>query len=135
MLQCQNGCWYQNGHLFAVGHGFKSSANGHLGFTKAHVATHQAIHRNAFLHVAFYGSRCFFLVGCIFVNKRSFELGLQVRVGRKCITFFGPAFGVQGNQLLGNVFHFCLGAVFYFLPGARSQFVDVGLGSVFSFVL
>ena len=67
MLKSQYRGGYQNGHLFAVGYGFKGSAHGNFGFAKPYVATNKAVHGFVAFHVAFYQNGGFGLVGGIFV--------------------------------------------------------------------
>jgi hypothetical protein len=74
----------QKGHLLAAGHGHKRGAQGHLGFAKAHVAAHQAVHgagRNHVLNDAVDGG---LLVGGFFkaeVVGKGFVVGRAVAEG------------------------------------------------------
>ena len=72
MLVGKNGCGYQNGYLFAIIHRLKCRADGHFGFAKAHIATHQTIHWSIAFHVVFDVLGGFELIGCVFVDERTF---------------------------------------------------------------
>ena len=81
VLECQYGGGYQNSNLLAIGYRFESGTYGHLGFSKAHIATNQPVHWNRFFHILFQRLRCLHLIGSILVDKRGFQLFLQVGVG------------------------------------------------------
>ncbi len=120
--------------MLAVGNRLKGAADGNLRFSEAHIATNQPVHRHFTLHVLFHrlGSR--HLIGSIFIDKRRFELGLQVRIGRKGKAPFFFTFGIKRDQIFGNILHLFLGALLHLLPGTGSQLVYLGFNSLFAFV-
>src|SRR5690606_41707215 len=62
----------------------------------------------------------FFLIGRIFVNKRGFEFILQVAVRAKRISGLGFSFGIQLNEVAGNIFDLFLRRFLQFIPSVCS---------------
>ena len=135
MLVSQHGGRYQNRYLFIVRHSFKSSTNCHFCFTKPHVSTNQTIHRTVTFHIRFYIRRCFTLVWCIFVNKRCFQFPLQETIHTELKTFFLTTLRIQFYEVTGNILNFGLSTLFKFLPSSRTQFIQTGSLTIFSFIL
>ena len=106
MLHYQDGGGHQYGHLLAVGHRFKSRPDGNFGFTEAHIAADKPVHGMLLFHVVFNRLRGLYLVGRVFVNKTGFQFGLQVAVRLKSVSLHGFSFGIQFNEVAGNVFDF-----------------------------
>ena len=124
MLQGEDRGRNQYGDLFRVGDCLESGPDRDLGLAEADVAADQPIHRRAALHILLDQLRGGLLVGRIFVDERGFQFVLQVTVRRICETFARLAFGVQRDQLAGDVLDRLFRVQLHPLPGARSQLVD-----------
>ena len=130
MLQGKDGGWDQDGGLFPVAGRLKGRPYSHLGFAKPHVTADQSIHGEGFLHVRFDRFGGFALIGGVFVQKRGFQLVLQVIIRGKGMPLGGFSPGVQLDQVFGDVLDLGLGFGFEFIPGIGSQFMNFGWGSV-----
>ncbi|MBA7592790.1 hypothetical protein ES708_34984 [subsurface metagenome] len=81
MLQRKNGSWDEDSNLLAVSHCFKSSTDSNFCLTKSHITAYQPVHGYSMFHTIL-GSRCrFFLIRGILIDKRCFQLLLQVGIG------------------------------------------------------
>ena len=107
MLKSKNSSRHQYSSLFSIHAGFKSCPDSYFCFTKAHVTTDQPVHWRRRFHILFYICRCLTLVGCIFINKRSFQFCLHVIIRRMLKPLLGFSFGVQLNQVKGNFLNLC----------------------------
>ena len=89
----------QHGHLFAGGDGLEDGPNSHLGFTKAHVATYQSIHRFGFLHVALYIGDRLELIRGWFIGERLFQFVLPGAIWREAKSLHLMAFRIELHQV------------------------------------
>ena len=83
VLHGQNGGRYEDGYLLSVGRGFEGSTDGHLGFSKAHIATHEAVHWGGALHVFFDGMDGCSLIWRLLKHEAGLEFVEHVIVRRK----------------------------------------------------
>ena len=87
VLECQNGGGNQYGHLLVVASCFECRPYGDFGFSEAHIAADEPVHWSVAFHVGFYFGRRFQLVGCVFVDKRGFELVLPSSCSWSSLSF------------------------------------------------
>ena len=132
MLESQDGGWDQDSGLLAIAGRLEGRPNSDLGFAKPHIAADQSVHGVSLLHIRFDGFGGFALIGGVFVQKRRFQLVLQVIIRGKCMAPGSFSTSVQFNQILGDVLDLGLGFGFEFIPRIGSQFVNFGRGSVFA---
>ena len=81
MLHRQQAGRHHNGYLLAIGYGLEGSPHGNFCFAKTHITTNQPIHGVRLFHIKFYIVGNLGLVGCVFIQKRRLQLGLQIAVG------------------------------------------------------
>ena len=105
MLLHQQGCRGNHGDLFAILHRFEGCPNGDLGFSKAHIACHQTVHRNGSLHIRFHLVDGGELVGCFHKRKRLLQLPLPRSIGREAIPRCGHSSRIELHQIHGNLAH------------------------------
>ena len=134
MLHCKYRSGHKYSHLLAVGYSFERCTNGNFGFTKSNIATYKPVHRHIGFHILFDIGGSFHLIGCIFIQKRSLQLLLQITVGRKFKSFFGFSLGIELNQVAGYVLDFGFCAFFQPFPGTGAELVDTGCLAFFAFV-
>ena len=135
MLIGQHGGGYQDGNLLVVGYSLEGRTDSHLGLSEAYIATNQPIHRTIALHILLHLVGGFHLVGRIFVDKAGLQLMLHEAVWAECESFLLPAFGVEEDQVAGDVFHLCLGALLHLLPSTCAQTAQLRrLATLFPFV-
>jgi len=124
MLLGQQSGGGQEGHLLATRHGHKGSAQGHLGFAKAHIATHQAVHGAWADHVLHDGVDGGALVGGFFKAKVVGKGFVVLRRVAEGVALACGAAGVDVQQLGGGIAHLFGSAAFGFVPLCRAEFVQ-----------
>ena len=124
VLESQNGAGNEDCHLFAVAHRFEGGADGHLSFAEAHVAANQTVHGCVRLHIAFDVDGGFQLVGSVLVHEAGFKLVLQVAVGTEGEATCSLAFGIEFDEILGDVLNLPFGFLFQHLPRVAAQSVE-----------
>ena len=124
MLKSQNGGRDKDSDLLAVADGFESCTYSHLSLTEADIAAHQTVHRSTRLHVVFDIDGGFELVRSVLVHEAGFQLVLQVAVGAESESASGFAFGVESNEVFGDVLDLLLGFLFEHLPSVAAQAVE-----------
>ena len=92
--------------MLVVRNGFESGTNGYLRFPEAYISANQSVHRTVVLHIGFDIGCCFHLVRGIFVDKAGFQFVLHETVWAVSETFFLFSFGVEENQIAGDIFYF-----------------------------
>ena len=125
VLQGEDGCRHQHGHLFIVGHRLEGGPDGDFGFAEAHVAADEAVHRVGLFHVALHGSGCGFLAWGVFVHEGGLEFVLHIGVARECEALGGLALGVQLDEVFGYVLDLAFGATLEVFPCLAAEFVDL----------
>ena len=66
----------KHGNLLTVGSGLERCADGYFRLAKAYIAADQAVHGEAFFHIALDRTGGLFLIRCVLIHERGFELGL-----------------------------------------------------------
>ena len=130
VLLSEQGGRHQNRHLLAAVHGNKRRTHGHFGFTKAHIAADQTIHRLAAEHVGFNRFDGGLLVGGFFKGKAGAEGGVVGQRVAKRIALTGGAAGVDVEQFSGHITHLFGGFAFGLLPDFRAEAVQGRQGVV-----
>ena len=125
VLQCEDCCGHQHGHLLAVAGRLEGRPYGHLGLAEAHIATHKPIHRLTRLHIGLNELYGLLLIGRLLIHKRALQLVLQIVVGRETETTTRLALGIEAYQLASNILDGLFGGLFHPLPSARAEFVDL----------
>ena len=130
---------YRGGHehrdLLAIACGPEGGPNGNLCFAESHVAAHKPIHRGRLLHVGANGGGGFVLVGRVFVHEARFQRMLQIPVFGVGVTRRRLPFGVQLQQVVGNLLDSALGFLLRLRPGVGAELVDFRLGAFLAAVL
>ena len=121
VLISQDGGWHEHGHLLTISSGLEGCTHGHLGLTKAHIATNQAVHRLSHLHISLHILCGFQLIGRILVKETGLELMLQVAVVTEGETFLTTALGVEFDQIASDILDMLLGALLQALPLTSAQ--------------
>ena len=124
MLQGEDGRGNQYRHLFSVRCSLERSPDGDFRLSETHVAANEAVHGAVVFHVMLHRLGGRFLVRRIFVHKGRFQFFLEIAVRREGKALGSLAFGIQLDQVLGNVLDLGLCAGFQGLPGLGTQFVD-----------
>ena len=127
VLQRQDGGGHQHGHLLAVAGGLEGGADGDLGLAEAHVAADQPVHGRAAFQVLLHVQRGLLLVGGVLVDEAGLQLVLQVVVRREGVAGLGLAFGVELDQVEGELLDLLLGALLQVLPRRGAQLAHLGL--------
>ena len=135
MLERQDGGGHQYGRLFAVATAFEGCPYGDLRFSKTHVTAYQPVHRRWRFHILLYISGGLALIGRIFINKGSFQLGLHVIIRRMLKTLLGFSLGIQRNEIKGNFLNLRFGLFFQLVPGITTQFIYLGYASFLAGIL
>ena len=120
VLEGQYGVGHKDGHLLGVAAGFEGGADGHFGLAEAHVAADEAVHGGGVLHVVLDVLGGFELVGGVLVEEGGLELLLQVAVGAVGIAARGFAFGIERDEVFGDVFDLLFGFLLEHLPGVAA---------------
>ena len=102
----RGGC--QQHHLFAIHHADKRGPQCHFGFSKTHIAAHQAVHGAGRSHVCNHSANGSGLV-CGFFKSEFFNKGFIVANAQfEFMAFSQGAAGVQVQQFgCGVAHHFC----------------------------
>ena len=129
MLESQNGGRHHNRGLFSVTNSFKGCTYGDFCFSKTYIAANQPIHGRRLLHIFFNIGRCFTLIGCVFVHKRSLQFCLQITVGRMRIPFLRFTLRIQLDKIESDFLDFGFRFFFESLPYIAAQFIDLGHSS------
>src|SRR5690606_38073627 len=116
MLQGQDGRWYQNSDLFAIRHSLESGAYSHFCLAKTYISTDQPIHRVGAFHISLHVVGRFLLVGCIFIDKRSFQFLLQIGVWMESKTRLCLAFSIELDQVACDVLDLLFGGLLQLIP-------------------
>ena len=87
VLPRQNGGGAEEGALLAVRHALECRAQGDLGFSEAHVAAEQSVHRRGALHIALDLARAGELIGRFLIFKLGFKVALPFVVAREGVAF------------------------------------------------
>ena len=116
MLIGQDGGRHEHSHLFAIGSGLKGCTYSHLGLTKAHITTHQAVHGLGLFHISLHILRSLQLIGGILIEERGLELMLQIGVVAEGKALLATTLGVELDEVAGDVLDMFLGALLEFLP-------------------
>ena len=128
MLLGQHGGGDEHCYLLAILDGFKCGPECHFCFAKAHIATHQAIHGAVRFHVVFDIGNGIDLPAGFGVGEGRFEFALPLIVGGKGVAFAGAPFGVDGQQLVGEVLDRFARFAFGTLPFLGAEAGQGGLG-------
>ena len=126
----QNGGRHQHGHLTTALHRLEGGTNRDLGFSVAHVAHQQTIHRPFALQVALDVERRLALVGRVLKQKRAFQLTLPRPVDFVRRSRADFAFRVQVKQFLGHLQDGHARLVALRLPPIAPQLVQARRGGV-----
>ena len=125
---------HQNCNLLIVRHRLKSCPDSHFRFSKAYIPTDETVHWAVALHIGLHIDSSFALIGCIFINKRRFQLTLQETVGTIRKAFLLTTLRIQLNQIAGNILDFGFCTLFQFLPCPRSQLIKAGSFALLTFI-
>ena len=123
----QHGGGHKHSHLLVVGTRLEGGSHRHFGLAKAHIATHQSVHRPLALHVLLDVLCGLQLVGGVFINERGFQLVLHEALRAEGKSFLLAAFAIKQNQVACNVLYLLLGAFLHALPRAGAQRAYAGL--------
>ena len=105
MLLRQQRGGHEDGHLHAVLHGLKGSADGHLGFAVAHIADDDAVHRHRGFHVLLDGLDSQHLIFGFDEREIILHLRLPRIIRGELVPRRGLALGVELDQLAGDFAH------------------------------
>ncbi len=134
MLQSKYGCRHQYRHLLAITNSFKGSTYGNFRLTESHIATNKPVHRKIGFHIFFNIIGSFQLVGGVFVNKRSFQLGLHIIIGRKSVTLSRFTFGIKFGKVDHQFLHTAFCSLFHFVPCIASDAIQYRRSTVFAHI-
>ena len=125
MLLRQNGCRGEHRHLLAGGHGLEDRPDRHLGFAEADITAHEAVHRLRLLHVPFDIGNRLDLIRCGFVREGILEFVLPGAIHGEGEAGCLVPFGVELDQVEGDLAHGLAGAFFGLVPGGAPHAVEV----------
>ena len=134
VLQGKHRCWHKHRHLFVVGSRLHGRTHGNLRFSEAHVATHQAVHWAAALHVGLDFLRDAQLVGRILIGKSRLQFVLHKTVVAEGKTLLFASTGIELDEVAGNVLDFLFGSLLEFVPGPRSETAQMWRFALLAFV-
>ena len=126
VLFCQQGGGRQDGHLFATRDGHKGGTQSHFGFSKAHIAAHQAIHGAWADHVLNDRMNGGILIGCFLKAKVIGKDFVILRAVSKGVAFARSTPCINVQQLGGRIAHLLGRFAFGFFPLATAQAVQRG---------
>ena len=124
MLLGKDGGRHEEGDLLAIVDRLEGGAHGDFSLAVADIATDEAIHRPVGLHVALDGIDRMQLVLGFLVRERALHLLLPRAVRAVNIPLDQLAFGVELEQVVGDLGDGALGALLDGLPVRRAQAVD-----------
>ena len=101
MLFGQQSGWRQNSHLFATRDSHKRCAQGHFGFAKAYIATHQTVHGARADHVLNDGMNGGILVCGFAKTKVVCKHFVILRAVSERMAFTCSAAGINVQQFCG----------------------------------
>ena len=135
MLVGEDSGRHEYGHLLVVADRLEGCPDGHLGLAEPDIATDQAVHRSLALHVGLYLGCRLLLVGRILIDEAGFQLMLQETVGAVGKALLLSPFGIEQDQVAGDVLDLRLRALLHLFPGAGAQLAQLGwLARVFALV-
>jgi hypothetical protein len=102
-------------------HGLEGGPNGNLGFTKAHIAAHEPVHRPRLFHVRFCVLNRAQLVARFGVRKRSLEFLLPIVVSGEGMTGLRLARSVDAKEFRREVDRGPFGCLPRFLPATGAD--------------
>ena len=121
VLISQYGGRHEHSHLLAIGGSLEGSSHSHLGLTKAHIATHQTVHRLGLLHIGLHILCGLQLIGGILIEERGLKLMLQIGVVAEGKALLATTLGVEFEEVASDVLDMFLGALLEFLPLTCAQ--------------
>ncbi|CCK02190.1 2C-methyl-D-erythritol 2,4-cyclodiphosphate synthase(EC:4.6.1.12) [Cronobacter sakazakii 701] len=124
MLLRQKRGRHQHRHLFIVLDRQERRAHSHFGFTEAHVAAHQTIHRQRLAHVAQHRVNRLRLIGRSLKREPFAEELILLFVMLKGETGFRGALGVDIQQLRRHIAHFFRRFLARFRPRVAAKLVQ-----------
>jgi len=105
VLLSQNSRRHQDGHLFAVHDGLKGRTQGDFCLAVAHVAAQEPVHRTRGLHVLLDLIDGLQLVFRLDEGKTCFKIPLPGMIVLEGVSLGREAFGIQFEQVLGDLDH------------------------------
>ena len=120
VLLGQDGGGDEQGHLFAIHNRLEGGAHRDLGFAIAHIAHNQPIHRAFGFHVLAHGVNGVQLVVGLFIGEAGGQFILPRAIGAVGMAACHFTFGIEMEQVFGNVGNRFAGAVFS--PSANRVF-------------
>ena len=134
MLKSEDSGGNEDGYLFGVAYCLEGGSYGYFGFAEADVATDEAIHWCCGFHVVFDIDSGFELVGSVLVHEAGFEFVLKVAVGTEGESSSGFAFGVELDEVLGDIFDLLFGLLFQYLPCVAAEAVERWGDTFFAYI-
>ena len=112
---------HEHGNLVATFDCFEGRPHGDFGFSKAHIAADEPLHRTVRDHVLFGRFDRRQLIGCLLVGKGGFELLLPNRVGLEGDTGLRLALGLELQKLGRHVLDGGLSRLFLASPSLSAN--------------
>ena len=120
MLEGQNSCRHEHSYLLAVGNCLECSSYRHFRLSETNIATDKSVHRTIVLHIPFNSGYSLFLIRCILIHERRFQLLLHIRISRKGKTLGPFSLCIQLYKILRYILDLGFSAGLEILPCLRA---------------
>ena len=125
MLESQYGGGYQHGHLLIVRYRLECRTDSHLGLSETNVSTNQPVHRTGTFHIRLDLGGSLHLVRRVLIDEAGFQLMLHEAVRRVGETRLLLAFGIEEDQVPGDILHLRLGTFLHLFPCACAELAQL----------
>ena len=112
---------HEHRHLLGVAGCLECRSYGHFGLAEAHVAADEPVHGMCALHVGLDVLRGLELVGRVLIEEACFQLVLHERVVAVGETLHIPPFGIEPDEVAGDVLDALLGPLLHAVPCAGAE--------------
>ena len=126
VLLSQHGGGRQHGHLFAGCNRLEDGADGHFGFSEAHIPAHQAVHRLRLLHVPLHFGRGLELIRGWLVGEGILKFVLPRPINGEGKTRCLMTLGIELHQIERHFANSLARPLFRLHPGGATHLAELG---------